>query len=137
MKTIYLIVLNLFLFEGCNNTATNHYTTRSKAEAEKLFERGWLPNIIPASARNITVSNDLDRNRSEGEFQYDPKETDDFSRYLKPYAGQKLPLSRWQAYINEQKKKGYVAFEYSSDKSVWVFLVNIQTGHVRYVMWLS
>jgi hypothetical protein len=134
MRFLFVAML---LFGGCSDTVTNHYPTRAKAEADNLFERGWLPTLIPASARDITTSNDLDINISEGEFRYDPKETNEFLRHLTPYSGQKPKLERWQAYIAEQRKEGYNAFEYAADKTVWVFLVNTSTGHVRYVMWLQ
>lgn len=137
IRTIHILLLAILLFGGCSDTVTNHYPTRAKAEADNLFERGWLPTLIPASARDITTSNDLDINISEGEFRYDPKETNEFLGHLKPYSGQKPKLDRWQAYIAEQKKEGYNAFEYAADKTVWVFLVNTGTGHVRYVMWLQ
>jgi hypothetical protein len=130
-----MIVFVVLLIGGCSDTVTKHYATRANAEADQLFERGWLPSLIPASARDITTSNDLDTNKSEGEFRYDTKETNEFLRHLKPYSGQKLPLSRWQTFVVEKKKEGYDAFEYAADKLVWIFLVNERTGHVRYVMW--
>ncbi len=137
IRTIHFLFLAMLLLGGCSDTVTNHYPTRAKAEADNLFERGWLPSLIPASARDITTSNDLDINISEGEFRYDLKETNEFLRHLKPYSGQKPKLDRWQTYIAKQKKEGYDSFEYTSDERVWVFLVNTGTGHVRYVMWLK
>jgi len=137
IRIIYQIVFALLFIAGCSDTVTNHYTTRSKAEADRLFERGWLPDLIPMSVSEITTSNNLDTNTSEGKFQYNPNETKEFLRHLRPYSGQKLPLSRWQTDITEQKKKGYDALEYVANKSIWIFLVNAQTGHVRYMMWLS
>jgi hypothetical protein len=38
-----------------------------------LFERGWLPDIVPDSSREITINNDLDLNLSKGEFFFDPE----------------------------------------------------------------
>jgi hypothetical protein len=127
----------MLLIIGCSDTVTNHYATRAEAETDNLFKRGWLPSLIPTSARDITISNNLDINISEGEFRYDPKETNKFVKHLKPYSGQKPKLDRWQTYIAKQKQEGYDAFEYAADKIVWVFLVNTGKGHVCYVMWLQ
>ena len=131
------LVIAMLLIGGCSGTVTNHYPTRAKAEADDLFQRGWLPSFIPASARDITTSNNLDINTSEGNFWYDPKQTNDFLAHLKPYSGQKPKLDRWQDYIAKRKKEGYDSFEYTADKRVWVFLVNSGKGHVLYVMWLQ
>ena len=127
----------LFMIVGCSDNVTDHYANRTKAEKDHLFERGWLPSIIPTSARDITTSNDLDINISEGEFRYDPKETNEFLRYLKLYSGQKPMVDSWQADIAKHQKEGYSSFEYASDKTVWIFLVNVRTGHVHYLMWIS
>lgn len=129
-------MIALLLMGGCRDTVKNYYLTRSQAEADQLFERGWLPSIIPISARDITTSNDLDLNVSEGEFLYAPKDTNEFLRHLKPYSSRKLPVICWESSIARQKEKRYDALEYTAAKSVWIFLVNTQIGHVRYVMWL-
>lgn len=120
---------------GCGDTITNHYANREKAEEAKLFERGWLPSLIPLSAMDITTTNDLDINISEGEFKFDLKETNEFIKNLMPFSNLKLPVSSWQSKISILKKNGYDAFEYTSDQSVWIFVVNNRTGHARYMMW--
>ena len=127
----------LFLISGCNDTVTSHYATRDEAEADHLFGRGWLPSLLPNSASDITTSNELDINISEGSFQYDPKETNIFLKQLKPFSGQELPIRGWKSNISKKKNDGYDAFEYSNNMSIWVFLVNNGTGHVQYMMWLK
>lgn len=134
MKNLTMIVFAFILIGGCSDTVTNHYATRFDAEADRLFERGWLPIIIPASAKNITTSNNLDINISEGEFQYDPMETNSFLKHLTPYIERKMKVSRWQAQIAEHKKKGYEALEYAAEGSIWIFLIKKIDGHVRYFM---
>jgi hypothetical protein len=136
IKIAYIILLTILMLAGCTDTVTNHYDTRTKAEADYLFDRGWLPRLIPVSARDITTSNDLDTNKSEGQFYYDIKETNDFIKHLKPLSNRTLPISRWQAYIEKQKKEGYDPYEYISEKTIWIFLANPRTGHVRYMMWI-
>jgi hypothetical protein len=52
--------------------------SRVDAEEARLFERGWLPVLIPHSARNIELVNDLDINTSEGSFEFDPRDAEGF-----------------------------------------------------------
>ena len=85
-KLIYLFVFLLSV--GCSDTVKEHYKNRSEAEAAGLFRRVWLPTIIPGSARDITASNNVDTNVSEGEFKYDPKVTNEFLAHLKKYSDQ-------------------------------------------------
>lgn len=136
-KTLPIILLIILLFVGCCDTVNDHYATRAEAEADNLFERGWLPSIIPASARGIKTSNNLDINISEGEFRFDQEETNTFLEHLKPYSGQPPKPRRRQTYIAKQKKKGYLPFEYTDNDTVWIFMVNSRAEHVRYIMWIK
>jgi hypothetical protein len=46
--------------------------TYDAAVADHLFDRGWLPSLIPRSSFAITTSNDLDHNASTGESRFRP-----------------------------------------------------------------
>jgi hypothetical protein len=136
IRQIGIIAFVLLLLARCSDTVTKHYSTRTEAEADRLFDRGWLPRIIPTSSKQIRTSNDLDINTSRGEFHYDVNESGVFMANLREYSARKAPFRRWTDSIREQKKEGYTAFEYSDKQSVWVFFVNPKKGHVRYAMWL-
>ncbi len=71
-------VLAASLLCACEPSVPLTYATRAEAQAEKIFARGWLPELTPASARAITMRNDLDTNRSRGEFRFDPADFDAF-----------------------------------------------------------
>jgi hypothetical protein len=136
MKQIHPIVVLLLLFLiGCGETVTNHYPTRAAAEADRLFDRGWLPSLIPATATAITTSNDLDHSTSRGEFSCAARDTVAFIGVLKKYSGQKAPFPGFSEYVTEQKAGGYDAYEYSNAQAIWIFFVNSRTGHVRYAMY--
>jgi len=138
MKTkIKLIIIAIFLLlTGCSDTVTEKYSTRNEAEQNKIFERGWLPSIIPKSSTQIRTTNDLDINTSSGEFKYDSKDTAEFMTNLMQYSGRKAPFQNWDSYINDQKKDGYIPYEYSNNQSVWIFFINQQKGQIKYNMWL-
>jgi hypothetical protein len=79
-----------------------------------LFERGWLPDILPPSARQIRVSSNVDVNTADGEFSLDPKQFAVFTARLR------------------SRKDG--SFEFSVDRNTWVFTCDITHTHCRYSM---
>jgi len=72
----------LFL-AGCSDTVTSHYATLAEAKAGKAFERGWLPPVMPTTARDIVEKNDLDVNIGTGSFEYDFRDRDAYIAQLK------------------------------------------------------
>ncbi len=109
-------LLACLLFCSCDDTVRSEYPTRADAVADTLFERGWLPDIIPASSRDILTVNDLDLNTSHGEFSFDPAEAPVFMGRMtrRPSADK----GRYQGFTFE----------------AWRFLVDPKKGHCRY--WL-
>lgn len=78
-KFVWLIA---FLIVGCSDVMDNYYPTYQDALENKLFTRGWLPNILPESTKKIEVSNDLDLNTSVGRFVIDKQDRDAFISQL-------------------------------------------------------
>ena len=72
------LVLAATLLVSCHDTVEIHYETRVEAEADRLFERGWLPKIIPASSRHIVTKNNVDLNISSGEFFFSERDLTKF-----------------------------------------------------------
>ena len=68
-----------------DEVVTSRYATLADARAEELFARGWLPDILPSSARQIRTTNNLDLSISEGEFRFALGDYDQFSSRLRPY----------------------------------------------------
>jgi hypothetical protein len=135
IQVTLILLVSIFLLGSCNDVVSSYYPTRAEAEADRLFKRGWLPDYIPASAREIRTSNNLDSNTSIGEFRYSSTETDDFLIYLKPYSGQRSKSDRWRDEISKYRNEGYDAFESAVDRTNWIFLLNNTRDHVRYLMW--
>ena len=70
------------LLVGCDDSVSLSYPTRADAEADRPFARGWLPQVVPASSKGITLTNDLDLNISNGAFQFDASDHDAFVAHL-------------------------------------------------------
>src|SRR5689334_20330201 len=108
----------------------------SKAPADNLFGRGWLPEILPPSSHDILVSNDLDVSTSEGEFFFAPTEFALLEAKLHPFSKPAHPFtSAFDSEIERHTAAGYPAYEYSDDESIWVFLCKPKHGECTYTMW--
>ncbi|MGR4998869.1 hypothetical protein [Vibrio celticus] len=87
MKTSVLLPLLLpvlALMSGCSDVVIDEYSTYAQAKQELLFDRGWLPDILPKSTVTIEVNNDLDANTSEGSFIINEPALSEFVGKLKP-----------------------------------------------------
>jgi hypothetical protein len=119
----FVVVTTALLLGGCSDVVITNYYTLAEAREARRFDRGWLPDILPESSRDIRTSNDLDLNRSEGEFFFDPS---DFSAFT-------ARLSRATAPNSTRKSDGsYELFEYFDGKSTWTFKCNASAGHCMY-----
>jgi hypothetical protein len=127
----------LCLLAACDNLdqVKKHYATRSEAEADHLFQRGWLPSVIPLSSVKIITENDLDLNLSSGEFSFDPSEASAFISHLQPAAGLKTPWDINKE-VQEKAAKGYGVFTYADSDSRWIFYINPIRGHAYYDLWM-
>ncbi len=107
------------LLTSCGDSVPLEYSTRAEAEAESLFARGWLPEIIPASSENISMKNDPDLNISNGGFQFDPADHDQFVKHLKRAAS--------------EDKKGFSAYSHED----WIFWINNEKNFCQFHMRLN
>jgi hypothetical protein len=113
MRCSSLVVAAVLLsLSGCDRV-NRSYATLSDARNDRLFERGWLPDILPASAREIRVISNIDTNRSEGEFSFDPADFTSFAAQL-----QSVDQS----------------LQYSAGGDTWTFSCDPARGHCRYSM---
>jgi len=70
MRSVLLIFAAVAL-TGCGDTVTRRFATLADAKSQKAFERGWLPPVLPDSARAIVERNNLDSNSGTGSFYYE------------------------------------------------------------------
>ncbi|MFM2607705.1 hypothetical protein AAFX30_08775 [Vibrio chagasii] len=83
MKTKLLLPI-LLLLSGCSDVVSDQYATYEQAQQDRLFDRGWLPDILPSSTSQIEVNNDLDINTSEGSFVINEPQLSAFISNLTP-----------------------------------------------------
>jgi len=116
IRHVALLVLVACSVSSCDESVPLNYSTRAEAEAESLFARGWLPEIIPPSSRNISMRNDLDLNTSNGEFSFDPSEHRVFVSQL-----ERVP---------SKDEGGSLAYAYED----WIFWITGVENHARFSM---
>jgi len=104
---------------GCDESVSLNYSTRSEAEAESLFARGWLPEIIPPSNYDISMHNDLDLSISNGEFGFAESNHDAFVSQL-----ERAP---------SRDEDGSLAYSYED----WFFSINADKNRCRFSMRLT
>lgn len=113
MNNTYLLSV-LIVLTACSDVVTSDYDTLKQAKQDRLFERGWMPDILPVSTRSITVSNDFDLNTATGHFKISVNDLQTFKQRLKP----------------TDKVDQFVFIE---DGSQWTFIVS-DDGTIEYTL---
>ena len=125
-----LLLLTALGLCGCSDVVTKEYPTYADAAADRLFERGWLPSIIPPSSYEIRVESNLDRNDAEGQFCFAPKERLRFLSALRKMQVSEIQEADMFPYL----ERGYWPYEFRSQGYAWIFYVNEQRGLCNYRM---
>jgi hypothetical protein len=130
------LVVLFAVVAGCGDVASHRYADLKDARADQLFDRGWLPDLLPPSSTEIDVSNNLDLNESTGQFRFEPAEFNAFARVLEPYRGDLSAPSWVTSDAQKHANRGYPVYILNQDKSTWLFLCRPKEGTCEYRMWL-
>ena len=133
---LLLLLLGVFAFFPYN-IVTSKYATLEEARKDELFGRGWLPDILPPSSRDILVENDLDLNISEGSFKFSSNENDLLRTKLTSALPNRAPFERWDDIVEKRKRQNYSYGAYYEEDSTWVFFCKYEKGECDYVMWVG
>ena len=138
MKVIAFLFASLTL-TGCGyltDTVTDNYATLADARADRLFERGWLPDILPETATNIRTSNNLDINVSVGEFEFESVDAAAFYAKLQLGAPKSSPLRDWDEIVTDYSKSGHTQWQYLDSDTTWAFFCTQNSNQCDYRAWL-
>lgn len=108
MKNIFMLTALTLFANSCSDVVSSHYVDYQGAVEARLFERGWLPSILPESTTDIETHNDVARNASHGQFRIPDNE-----------------IERFLSQLHRKSDDGYVY------KNTWTFVMQ-QDGLVRY-----
>lgn len=133
-----LVLAGAALLCACDlpsDTVEREYATLAEARQDGLFDRGWLPDILPLSARDIRTNNNLDHNTSTGEFSFDPKDAPGFIAPLKPGAVPAMKFADWNDIVAAQAADGRRAWSYREGaEHGWVFFCDLRKGYCEYML---
>jgi hypothetical protein len=129
------VVYGGFLALDKMDLVTSNYATVKEARADQLFARGWLPDILPMSAHDIRVTNDVDINTSNGEFRFLASDYRAFASRLSLYASGRA--RDFDSQVRKMRARGYEAGLFGEDGSTWLFICDGKRGYCEYTMWLD
>ncbi len=72
------------LTAGCGETQERHFADRERAAATGEISRGWIPDWLPSSARDIRERHHVDSGATLLSFAFDEKDRDQLVRQCEP-----------------------------------------------------
>jgi hypothetical protein len=128
------LIASAWLLVGCV-VARDHYDTLADARAERLFERGWLPDVLPASATDIHVANDLENSTSTGSFDYRVGDDTAMLATMVPAAPEHAPFEDWADIVAKRRADGMLPWTYDAEFEAWVFFCDRNAGRCETWLW--
>ena len=135
-----IALVSLGLLAGCTDTdqPTASYATFAQAREDGMVRRGWLPDILPETTRQIQSWHAMDSQSAHGHFVIsEPVDTGLFVKRLlrKPKAA---PTKAVTTFVQQQQQLSGLHIGYwQQGIDNWVFAVNPATGQVNYRAWVS
>jgi hypothetical protein len=131
---IALTALISLALSGCLEKS-DEYDTIEEARKNHLFEKGWLPDLLPASTYDLKVVTAVEIPAGHGKFRFDPKEYHDFAAKLEPHEGVMSKVESDNESIRELLDRGYEAHAYSSGTINWIFLCEQRKAVCEFFVW--
>jgi hypothetical protein len=134
LKFLLLSVVLLLALTWNLDVVDARYATRAEFVARG---RGWLPLILPGSARDIHTVNNLDLNTSRGEFRFSDTDAGAFFARLSLDVPAQALRRKWPGLLEGYRESGHVAWSYEEAGMRWVFFCHPAKDACHYVMWMS
>lgn len=134
VREIMLSALFAMALSGCLDRS-DHYDDVSDARANHVFEKGWLPDMLPASAYDLRVITNVEVSAGHGRFRFDPKDYRTFFTNLSPYDGVMSKIDSDNKSIKMLLDGGYEAHTYSSGATNWIFLCDQKKTVCEFFVW--
>ena len=117
------------------DTVTDHYRTLEEARNDRLFERGWLPDILPQSTVNIVTSNDVDIGQSVGSFSFSVEDGRKFFARLNNGLPPESEYKNWSEVVAEFPSETYSYKWLKGERATWAFFCIESEGTCTYYAW--
>lgn len=135
MRWRTVVVLAAALLASCD-TVEASYETLAQARQDNLFSRGWLPDVLPTSTRNLHVRTDLDLNSASGSFTFDSSDAESFFRMLKPIEASSPMRPEWQLFAAAFQGHGYGRYMLADGNNQWLFICKDGDVNCKNCWWL-
>ena len=130
------LLLAGLLAAACSG-AGKTYATLADARAARLFERGWLPDILPPSSQRIAVATDLYLGVADGRFEFAERDSAAFFSRVKPATVTSRWKPEWKEFHVRWSNSGFRGYTFGNDMSSWLFMCGAPTGGYRTCVWLK
>jgi hypothetical protein len=130
-----LFIISMLLVAACGN-AGKTYATIEEARSVRLFERGWLPDILPPSSHGIAVTTDPYLDVANGSFVFDEGEAAAFFAQVSPRTVDPRWVPEWHDFVSRWSQSGYRAYTFSNKMSTWLFMCGPAAGGSHGCQWL-
>ncbi|TXH67912.1 MAG: hypothetical protein E6Q88_10275 [Lysobacteraceae bacterium] len=133
-RQIALLTLFLTVLSGCLDK-TDHYSSLNDARSDRLFERGWLPDMLPPSTYDLEITTSVEVSSGHGRFHFDQGDYPPFSTRLSKYNGVMPKLETYHAAIQQLLEEGYAPNSYASGPTNWIFLCDQKKAVCEFFVW--
>lgn len=101
----FVLTCLVLIAGGCDDRQEAHYATRTDAENDGAFARGWLPRWLPHAAANIVDAHDLDSNASAMTLTVPPDWRPPDDAQCKPSASANAPDIQVKGFPSQIEKR--------------------------------
>ena len=130
------VAVGLVLWFLAGGVVERSYSSLQSAREDLVFDRGWLPDILPPSSSKIKTSNNLDLNTSQGSFEFTPSEWASLEEKLAS-GSISAPFADWSGTVADHRQRGFLPWHHASSDVRWVFFCKPNMGRCEYIMWVS
>jgi hypothetical protein len=124
-------VLGILSLSACESSRFS-YSTVAEAREAQMFEKGWLPDVLPESAHSIRITTWVDVGRCRGRFDLPES---DLAAFLESLTSERVRFryDAWQEELKEIEDAGRDVLFYRSDRAVFAFDCDVQTRSCGFV----
>lgn len=131
---IALFAVLALILSGCLDRS-DEYETVDDARKSHVFDKGWLPDLLPASAYDLKVVTNVEISAGRGKFRFDPKDYPEFLAKLARYEGSMSKIDDDNESIKKLLGEGYEARAYSMGATSWIFLCEQKKAVCEFFVW--
>ena len=132
-SVLELLVVGLFLLmSGVLDISARSYRDKDDAFKDRAFERGWLPPVIPDSAKNISLEHNSDVSVTDATFDFRPEDFRAFTEAI--HASDDGGRTHQVALLRENQllREGYQRHEFNRGSYCCTFLIHPEQGRCEF-----